>query len=197
MTSEWFIEVSDGVKRKSPPEIIKVSQLHEWQAEHQSSTQGLFSSIYMYPTDDPYTGGVLSDFYMDFDCKENPDKARKEAVAVIKKLINDYNIPEDNIRIAFSGMKGICLTIDHRVFATESHADLPLIWKSMVQDLIAKLKLKTADTDIYERRRLWRLLNSRHQKSGLYKIPLTLAELENLTIDKIKQMANKPRELST
>jgi len=191
---EWYIEVSDGVKRKTPPEMIKVSELHEWQTKHQSSTQGLFSSIYMYPTDDPYIGGVISDFYMDFDYEENPDKARKEAVAVIKKLIQDYDIPEKSIGTAFSGMKGISVTVDHRIFNAESSAYLPLIWKSMVQELIAQLRLKTADTSIYERRRLWRLVNSQHQKSGLFKIPLTLAELENLTIEKIRQMADKPRE---
>ena len=192
--AEWFIEVSDSVRRKTPPEMIKVSELEEWQAKHQSSTQGLFSSIYMYPTDDPYTGGVLGPFHMDFDDKQNPDRARKEAVAVIKKLIQDYDIPEESICIAFSGMKGISVTVAHRIFNAESSADLPLIWKSIAQGLIEKLKLKTADVSIYERRRLWRLLNSRHQTSGLHKIPLTLAELENLPIEKIKEIAIKPRE---
>jgi len=192
----WFLEVSDGLIRKTPPEIINFSDLNEWQKQHQSSENGLFSSIYLYPTDDPYIGGVLSDFYMDFDYEESPDKARREAVAVVKKLVNDYEIPEENIWIAFSGMKGISITVDYGVFNAESSTDLPLIWKSMVQDLIVKLKLKTADTSIYERRRLWRLLNSRHQKSSLHKIPLTLAELEKLTIDEIKQMADKPRQLS-
>lgn len=194
--SKWYVEVSDGVKRKTPPEMIEVSELSIWKEKHQSSMQGLFSSIYMYPTDDPYIGGVISDFYMDLDCAENPDKARKEAVAVVKKLIQDCNIQDESIRIAFSGRKGISLTVDHRVFNAESSADLPLIWKSIVEELIKKLKLKTVDTSIYERRRLWRLLNSQHQKSGLYKIPLTLVELENLSIDKIKKIADKPRELS-
>jgi hypothetical protein len=191
---DWFIEVSDGVKRSTPPKMIKVVELLEWQKQHQTSVQGLFSSVYIYPTDDPYTGGVLSDFYMDLDNEENPDKARREAVAVVKKLISDYDIPEENIAIAFSGMKGISITLDYKAFNAGSSADLPLIWKGIVQELISKLKLKTADTGVYERRRLWRLLNSRHQKTGLYKIPLTLAELENLTIDKIKEMAVKPRE---
>lgn len=191
---DWYIEVSDGLKRKIPPEMIKVSQLHEWQAKHQSNTQGLFSSVYMYPTDDPYIGGVISDFYMDFDYEENPDKARKEAVAAIKKLISDYDIPEDAISIAFSGMKGISITVDYRIFSAESSTDLPLIWKSIVKELAAKLKLKTVDTGIYERRRLWRLVNSGHQKTGLYKIPLTLAELEKLKIGEIKEKAVRPRE---
>jgi hypothetical protein len=193
--SEWYVEVSEGLHRKSPPEMIRVSELHRWQAKHQSSVQGLFSSIYLYPTDDAYANGVLSDFYMDFDEEGNPDKARREAVAVAKKLIRDYEIPEENITMAFSGMKGVSVTIDYQVFGAESSASLPLIWKSLVQELVTKLKLKTSDLSIYERRRLWRLLNSRHQRTGLYKIPLTLAELENLTIDKIKEMATKPRDL--
>lgn len=192
---KWYVEVSDGLRRKDPPELIKVSELDEWQSKHQSSTQGLFSSVYMYPTDDPYIGGVLSDFYMDFDSEENPDKARKEAVAVVKKLMNDCDIPEENINIAFSGMKGISLTVDYRVFSVEASFDLPLVWKGLVQELIKKLKLKTADTSVYERRRLWRLTNSRHQKSRLYKIPLTLAELERLSVDMIKRKAEKPRKL--
>lgn len=191
----WYVEVSDGVKRRTPPEMIEFSKLQEWQANHQSSTQGLFSTICRYPTDDPYVGGVISDFYVDFDYEENPDKARKEAISVVKKLAQDYYIPEENIKIAFSGMKGISITVNHDVFNATSSAYLPLIWKGIVQELISELNLKTADTSIYERRRLWRLINSRHQKSGLYKIPLTPAELENLTIDKIKKMADKPREL--
>jgi predicted transcriptional regulator len=151
----------------------------------------------MYPADDPYIGGILSNFYIDFDCEENPDKARKEAIAVVKKLVNEYDIPEESIGIAFSGMKGISITVDYRIFNAESSADLPLIWKSLAQELIAKLKLKTADSSVYERRRLWRLLNSRHQKTGLYKIPLTLTELEKLAIEHVKEKAVKPRELFT
>src|SRR3990170_7350877 len=194
---EWYLEVSDSVKRKTPPEMIKVSELEEWQAKHKLSTQGLFSTIYQYPTDDPYIGGVLSDFYMDFDCEQDPDKARKEAIAVVKKLINDHEISEGNIRIAFSGMKGISITINYEIFSAESSVNLPMIWKSFARDLITELELKTADTAVYERRRLWRLVNSRHQKSGLHKIPLTLEELENFSIDQIKQMADKPRALLT
>jgi hypothetical protein len=191
---DWFVEVSDGVNRSTPPKMIKVGELADWQEQHQASEQGLFSSAYVYPTDDPYVGGVLSDFYLDFDYEENPDKARKEAVATLKKLINDYDIPEENINIAFSGMKGVSITISHRIFNAESSADLPLIWKSIAQELAAKLRLKTVDASIYERRRLWRLVNSRHQKTGLCKIPLTLAELENLDIEKIKELAKDPRE---
>jgi len=189
----WWVEVSDGLFRKTPPEMTRVSELPKWQQKHSQSQQGLFSSIYRYPTDDPYIGGVLSDFYVDLDCEENPDKARKEAMAIAKTLINDYNIPEEIIKIAFSGMKGISISISHEVFGTEVRADLPMIWKSIVKHLASKLNLKTVDTKVYERRRLWRLLNSKHQKSGLYKIPLTFTELEKLSIEEIKEKAVKHR----
>ena len=190
-----FIEVSVGVKRCTPPKMIQVNQLKEWQGQYQSSELELFSSICQYPTDDPYVGGVISPFYIDLDCEETPDKARKEAVALIKKLITDYGIPEANINIAFSGMKGFSITIDPALFNAECLDYLPLIWKSIVEELKNKLKLKTVDLAVYERRRLWRLLNSRHQKTGRFKIPITLPELEKLTIDEIKERAVEPREL--
>jgi hypothetical protein len=193
LSSEWYIEVSEGVKRKTPPEMINVSDLKQWQKKNQDSKLGLFRSIYEYPTDDPYVGGVISDFYVDLDCEENPDRARKEAVALVKTLINDYDIQEEIINIAFSGMKGISICVAHEVFDVEAAADLPLIWKSIAKNMISKLSLKTIDTQVYERRRLWRLINSKHQKSGLYKIPLTITELEKLSIKEIKEKAVKPR----
>ena len=99
---ESYIEVSEGLKRKIPPEIIPLSKLPEWQEQHKFSTNGLFSSIFCYPTDDPYIGGVIGDFYLDFDCEENLDKAKKEAAAAVKKL-KEYDIPEEANLCLFFG----------------------------------------------------------------------------------------------
>ncbi|MGE5574634.1 MAG: hypothetical protein ACM3UL_00725 [Ignavibacteria bacterium] len=194
-SKSWYIEVSDSVLRKVPPEMIAVEELPRWKSRHQEG-RGVFQSVYQYPTIDPYIGGVISPFYMDFDAEQFPEKAQREALAVAKTIINDWKVPSEYVLIAFSGMKGFSLMIDHRVFNAESSVNLPLIWKSMVKELIEKLGLKTADLCIYERRRLWRVTNSRHQKSGLFKIPLTLEELENLTIDRIRLMATQPKELT-
>jgi len=115
------------------------------------------------------------------------------AVALVKTFINDYNISKDIISIAFSGMKGVSISINHEVFGIKAQADLPLIWKSIVKYLVSKLNLKTVDTKVYERRRLWRLLGSKHQKSKLYKTPLTFTELEKLSIQEIRKKAIRPR----
>jgi hypothetical protein len=190
--NDWYDEVSDGLKRAVPPEMIVHSKLSEWQAQHQLSTNGLFSSIYHYPTNDPYLGGVISDFYMDFDNEENPEKAKKEVVAVIKKL-REYDISQDVINICFSGKKGFSLTIDYKIFNLEASADLPLILKSIVQELADKLNLTTVDMVIYQRRQLWRRPNSIHQTTGLYKIPIPAEDLEKLTIKDIKEIAKLPQ----
>jgi hypothetical protein len=174
--------------------MVNAAEIEAWKTTHESSTAGLFSSIFSYPTEDPYVGDVISDFYLDFDKEDNPNQARKEAVAVIKKLIEEYRIPESAVSIAFSGCKGISVTISPLVFNAQPASDLPLIWKSLAKELQARLHLKTLDTGIYDRRRLWRILNSKHNKTGLYKIPLTLTEAENLNIEQIKTLAAKPRE---
>jgi hypothetical protein len=190
-----FIEVCEGFHRPTPPEMRKTSELPQWKTAHESSNVGLFGSIFSYATDDPQVGPVLSPFYLDFDCADAPNKAQKEATAVIKKLMQDYDIPEANITIAFSGQKGFSVTISPEVFCAEASEHLPQIWKSIVKELAAKLKLKHIDSSVYDRRRLWRLLNSRHNKTGLFKVPLSLWELENLDIEQIKSLAANPREL--
>jgi Eukaryotic-type DNA primase, large subunit len=189
-----FVEVCEGLRRDIPPIMIKRADLSNWKAAHEPSEAGLFSSIFAYSTLDPYVGGIISDLYFDFDREDNPGTACSEAIAVIKRLTDEYKIPEVAIFIAFSGCKGISVTVNYQIFNVEPSNELPLIWKSIAQDFATKLKLKTLDLVIYDRRRLWRMLNSKHNKTGLYKIPLTLTELENLRIEQIKALATKPRE---
>lgn len=196
-TNNWFVEVSNGVRRCVPPKMIRYSELPEWQRAHQSSVQGLFSTIFRYASNDPYVGGVIGDFYLDLDCEENPEKAKREAIAVAKKLMKDWEIPEKTIAMAFSGKKGIAITVNYGVFNAEASINLPLIWKSLAKDLADTIGLKTIDFRIYERRRLFRLLNSRHEGSGLFKIPLTIEDIETLTIQEIKLLAAQPREILT
>ena len=54
---------------------------------------------------------------------------------------------------------------------------------------------KCIDKSIYEPRRIIRILNTRHGKSGLFKIPLTISELNSYDMDKIRELAKNPREI--
>jgi hypothetical protein len=122
--NDWM-EVCEGLHRKTPPEMLKTSELQQWETAHESSTAGLFSSIFSYLTTDPQIGPVLSPFFLDFDCIDAPNKAQKEATAAIKKLMQDYEIPEAIITIAFSGQKGFSVTISPEVFGAEASEHLP------------------------------------------------------------------------
>jgi hypothetical protein len=173
---------------------IRLEKLDEWRNAY-ADAQDLYSSYYRFYTEDPEVGPVFSGLGMDFDCAEKPERARKEAIAIISYLKDHYEIPVEGISIAFSGDKGFHIFVNRRVFQADPDVDLPLIWRKMAEDLIKTLGLKTVDLVVYERRRLWRLLNSKHGSSGLYKIPLTFEELKDKNIDEIKVLATKPRIL--
>jgi len=189
-----IIEAAHGLNMRNV--FISLDYLEKW-IKAQPDISGLYSSFFRYYTDDPNVGGVLAGFGMDFDDEQNPERARREALVVIKYLMDRFDVKEQDINICFSGSKGCHVFVNHAVLGIEPHAFLPQIFKSMAKELIQQHNLKTLDLKIYDRRRLIRLPNSRHEKSELYKIPLTLSELERMNIDQIKVSAVKPRSFIT
>jgi len=192
---EW-IEVTARLKHEIPPKMIKLSELNEWK-EKQPRDIDLYSSVFRFNVSDPYVGACLAGLLLDFDCRDNPSRAQKEALSTVKYLRDKFSIPESQIRICFSGSKGFHVIVNRRTFDIEPSNDLPLILRSMAEELKENLGLKTLDFKIYHRRALFRLENTRHPKAGLYKIPLTLSELESLKFEEIKAKAVQPRYLPT
>jgi len=190
---QWYTEFVLGdpkYNRRSPPYMIKLNDLPK--EREKSGNVEAYTSIFRYPTPDPYVGPLLSGFLLDFDSKDDPEKARKEAIVVVRELIRRYRIPEESIGICFSGDKGFHVTVGRRVFNIQPSGLLPLVSKSMAQELQQLCRLKTLDINIYDCRRLWRLPNSKHL-SGYYKIHITKSELENMTVGKMKELATNPR----
>jgi hypothetical protein len=140
-----------------------------------------------------FRGVAFASFFpVDFDCAENLNRARLEAIRALRTLEAHYDLSPDAIRIAFSGHKGFSLEIPGTLFGGFTPAaDLPHRFRRLARALFPQGS--TLDTAIYESVRLWRVLNTRHGRSGLYKIPLTLSELERLTIDEIQGLAAAPR----
>ena len=185
-----FIEVAHGVNNRN--HFIPLDNLAAWLLQQPDDAE-LYTSLFQYCVGDPLIGPVSADFLVDFDCAENPEKARREAVVTAKYLISEFEIEEPSIAIAFSGGKGFHISVSYKSLGVAPHFWLPRIFRSMAEELAETLGLKTVDLKIYDRRRLIRLVNSKHAKSGLYKIPLTLAELEKLSISEIRALAAKPR----
>ena len=103
-----------------------------------------------------------------------------------------YDVPPSAVRLAFSGSKGFSIEIPGGLFAGFAPADdVPRRFKCVAGELFADCP--TLDTKIYESVRLWRVVNHRHGKSGLYKVRLTLGELKDLSLEEIRRLAETPR----
>lgn len=190
MTSDdWFIEVNHSLRHDG--HFIRLEELDDWTSKQLDVE--IYTSMFRYPTPDIHVGALLAGFGMDFDCRDNPERARKEATAVIKYLIGKYAMKEQDFSIAFSGCKGFHVFINRHVLDIEPHAQLPYIFKGMAKELITECNLKTLDLRIYIATALIRHLNSRHPETGLYKIPLTSIELETMNIDRIRGIAGQKR----
>lgn len=117
----------------------------------------------------------------DFD-SEAPEKAQQDAVTVCHRLI-EKGIDEESLRVFFSGNKGfhVQVNLNEDLNVDEFKA----ITKQIAQDL------ETYDPVVSNPSRILRAEGSVHKKSGFYKIPLHLSELDTLTIDAIKEKAKK------
>ncbi len=150
-----------------------------------------YSSLFIYNDDHKRrleeTGSLagITDVYTDqivFDLDSSGDlqKARLETLTLSDRLI-EAGIPEDALQLAFSGGKGFSLVVK-----TNKHLT-PEEFKNINRSLSDGLE--TSDPSITDANRIFRVVGTKHNKSGLYKFPLTYKQLNNLTIDKILELA--------
>ncbi len=128
-----------------------------------------------------FTGLVTKRLVFDFDDKKNVDRAKKDAVELVSRLMM-YGFNESAIRTYFSGNKG---------FHVEVHTNQEMT-KNEVDNIITNLVdgLNTADKKILDENRLFRIPLSVNKTTGLYKIPITISELSDLSVDDIKKLAD-------
>lgn len=122
--------------------------------------------------------------YFDFDSKKDLEIARKDAIEVANRLIT-RGFDEDNIGCYFTGGKGFSIEVETNEYIT------PAKFKAITIDVAGDLT--TFDTVVNDPNRIVRIANTKHQNSGLYKIPLSPEELVDLSIDEIKLLAKNPR----
>jgi hypothetical protein len=129
---------------------------------------------------------LTNTLYFDFDSKDDIELARQDALETANRLLT-RGFEEDQISCYFTGNKGFSLELELDENIT------PDKFKSIVFEIAGDLK--TFDTVVNDPNRIVRIANTKHQKSGLYKIPLTPEELANTTLDDIKLMAKTPRKV--
>lgn len=144
-------------------------------------------------------GGPSWADYLVFDIDGEPERleeTRRATTALAWLLMDSYGVGQNQLRTFFSGRKGF-----HVLVPTELLG--PLVPSPQLAGLLKSLALEIAsqagvevDTGIYDRTRLFRLPNTRHSGSGLYKVELTWDELVNLDAAAIQDLASSPRDFS-
>lgn len=154
----------------------------------------VYRSFYTYPeerlthakkkkTTKEYVGSMsCSDLHFDFD----GDGSQIAASGLVTKLMG-LGVPEEWIRVYFSGDKGFHIWVpDLFGFKPGRFA-----W----QDVRATIQAFSpgADRSPANRNGLIRAPHSFHQKSGLYKVPLTIEELRTLDWEDVRRLGEAPR----
>lgn len=124
--------------------------------------------------------------WFDFDSETDLDKAKSDTKEIVARLKN-AGIKESSIDIYFSGGKGFTVTTQFT----------KLLNRTQVEHLAINVfgkDLETLDTTMYDENQILRIPNTKHQKTGLYKVQLSIAQL-NLTMDKIKKYAETTKPI--
>lgn len=116
----------------------------------------------------------------DLDSASDIEQARQDTIELCSRLIA-YGIPREAISISFSGMKGFAVVLN----TTSSYTVEQF---GNINTALAK-GLVTNDTAIIDANRLFRVCGTRHNKSKLYKFPLNLTQLAEMSINDIKAFA--------
>lgn len=135
---------------------------------------------------------ALGYFVLDFDSSEDMDLAKYDCVTVIKAL----DLQPDTFKVFFSGNKGFHLYIRQEFFNIPISDRTAKSFEAVATELGKRFSLDTLDDSIYQANRKFRIPNSQHQKTGLYKIEIDWRRLESLTIDEIKNLAKTPQKLT-
>lgn len=124
---------------------------------------------------------VIADkIVFDFDDKLNLDVAKQDTVELCNRLL-ESGIASDKIVTYFSGNKGFHVEVK---FDSEfSRQEFINIQFNMAEGL------SSFDDSINDCQRILRVPLTKHPETGLYKIPLSIEQLNNLSSDEIRNLA--------
>jgi hypothetical protein len=129
--------------------------------------------------------GLLSAYLMDFalDLDYPTYDLAVEAAQRYAELLKD-----EPFRLYFSGSKGFHFVIPAEALGMRPHKAPETVLRAMAQSLMDPRY--PLDMSAYSRRRLFRVANTRHGTTGLYKVPITPEE-----IPFAKELAKEPRPI--
>ena len=137
------------------------------------------------------------DFTIDID-NPNIHDAILSAQRLVEFYLSDCEIPEKYIQLYASGGKGFHITLPSEVFSLnkEGSNDLPDRYKLFAKLIQNQSRAEGIDFSLYSKGKGHLLRTPNKQRpDGNYKVPLTVDELSDLTVESYKILVSKPREL--
>lgn len=126
-------------------------------------------------------GGRTNKIWADFDSEGNIPQAFKDCEKFVERLMSK-GFKEENIQISFSGNKGTGIIVETK--QDFSIDEVKAFCTSLAEGLT------TFDTTMYDHQRIFRLTFSKNEKTGLYKVPITLEQLKQADVEQIKKDAS-------
>ena len=119
--------------------------------------------------------------WFDFDDESTPENAKRDALDLVERLKN-HGIKEANIEAYFTGSKGFHVQVSLK----------RILNPKQVGNICAQLGkgLATLDLSLYDYAQILRIPGTKHQKTGKYKIPLTISQLKGMDVTDMKKLAS-------
>ena len=161
--------------------------------------EALYRSVYLYDNDAKQYAdmkGSLKGYHgergidnvlIDIDRKDNSNEYTLKKLRETLTHLRVLEVLDESIQCYFSGT-GYHIVITNKVFNFQPSDSLPYQVKQTMSKLFDGI-----DTSIYMRSGIYRVAHTRNQKTGLYKIPITMNEAHNCTYEEIHKLASDSR----
>lgn len=180
-------------KRDHDKKAILYSWEEVFEQIERSDQTGIYTSVFQYNDRNIDTAASLGSLYFDFDSDSEPEDVLVEVYKVVNYLIQF--IPEDAIRVYFSGKKGFHVECEAITLGISASDDLAGVFRFIANSIKETLGIQSLDFNVYDTRRMWRVPNTRHQHTGLYKVECMQLLQEGSSFTGIAQYASEPHEI--
>lgn len=130
--------------------------------------------------------------WFDIDREQDLEAARRDAARLCLHLVEFFGILDDLPLIWFSGAKGFHVGLPTALWAPVPSVMFNRVARRFAECLASGVSV-AIDSGVYDKVRAFRAPNSRHGKTGLHKLGLSLEELVHLSVGRIQQIAQTPR----
>lgn len=141
-----------------------------------------------------YTGPTwLQWLVFDIDVADDIDEALRQARRLAAWLVDRFKLEPDDLMFFYSGSKGFHVLLPSSLWDGKPAANFHEYARRFAETLAINADVRT-DSGVYARVNLLRAPNSKHRKTGRYKVQLRYNELLNLKPEAIIEIASEPRE---